>query len=311
MWLFSASFKSCLGLVATKLASILATSQRSLSSLADRCRVSNLGVSAINRCILCGQHSLASFSVCPLVFIQYYFCFFFGFFCYLHAARFYEYLWCALRSPEPNAKCAFWVKLYHKPRAACKAKWKVKNGRKYNNNNLQFYICMYIYVYIYLAVPKPKTKAKWSRRETRVTAIMQIYDQNSIMCLLERSCCAHASSGSSLSPFPSVTPPANVCGSPYLAAGTCWASCWAGRQLMLRSLTLKAKMLWFTHTHTHTQIQLWRNCICGAWHAFYVPLRAARGVALASLNQLTNKYLAASCHSKGRGGGDRKGVGGM
>lgn len=119
---FPASFKSCLGLVATKLASILATSQRSLSSLADRCRVSNLGVSAINRCILCGQHSLASFSVCPLVFIQYYFCFFFGFFCYLHAARFYEYLWCALRSPEPNAKCAFWVKLYHKPRAACKAK---------------------------------------------------------------------------------------------------------------------------------------------------------------------------------------------
>lgn len=102
-------------------------------------------------------------------------------------------------------------------------------------------------------------------------------------------------------------PPANVCGSPYLAAGTCWASCWAGRQLMLRSLTLKAKMLWFTHTHTHTQIQQWRNCICGAWHAFYVPLRAARGVALASLNQLTNKYLAASCHSKGRGWGRAEG----
>lgn len=93
----------------------------------------------------------------------------------------------------------------------------------------------------------------------------------------------------------------------YLAAGTCWASCWAGRQLMLRSLTLKAKMLWFTHTHTHTQIQQWRNCICGAWHAFYVPLRAARGVALASLNQLTNKYLAASCHSQGRGWGRAEG----
>lgn len=130
-------------------------------------------------------------SVCPLVFIQY----FFGY----YAARFYEYLWRALRSLESNAKCAFWVKLYHKPRAACKAEWKVKNGRKYNNNNVQFYICMYIY--IYLAVPKPKTKAKWSRRETRVTTIMQIYDQNSIMCLLERSCCAHASSGSTPPPF--------------------------------------------------------------------------------------------------------------
>jgi len=38
-----------------------------------------------------------------------------GFFGYLHAARFYEYL---SQLPESNAKCAFWVKLCHKPRAA-------------------------------------------------------------------------------------------------------------------------------------------------------------------------------------------------
>lgn len=138
-------------------------------------------------------------------------------------------------------------------RAKQSEKWKTAE----NTTTTILYIC----TYIYLAVPKPKTKAKWSRRETRVTAIMQIYDQNSIMCLLERSCCAHASSGSSLpTPLPPATSPANVCGSPYLAAGTCWASCWAGRQLMLRSLTLKAKMLWFTHTHTDTtvaQLHLW------------------------------------------------------
>lgn len=100
-------------------------------------------------------------------------------------------IFCAVRSPEPNAKCAFWVKLYHKPRAACKAKWKVKNGRKYNNNNILY---IHIYRIYFWLCTKPKTKAKWSRRESRVTAIMQIYDQNSIMCLLERSCCVHASS---------------------------------------------------------------------------------------------------------------------
>jgi len=48
-----------------------------------------------------------------------------GFFGYLHAARFYEYL---SPLPEPNAKCAFWVKLCHKPRAAnATKKGKTKN----------------------------------------------------------------------------------------------------------------------------------------------------------------------------------------
>lgn len=69
-------------------------------------------------------------------------------------------IFCAVRSPEPNAKCAFWVKLYHKPRAACKAKWKVKNGRKYNNNNsIQFYIYTYISC-IFLAVHKTQNQSK-------------------------------------------------------------------------------------------------------------------------------------------------------
>lgn len=248
---FSASFKSCLGLVATKLAPVLATSQRSLSSLADRCRVSNLGVSAINRCILCGHHSLAS-SLCLPFGIYSVFFFFLFFFGYLHAARFYEYLWRALRSPEPNAKCAFWVKLYHKPRAACKAKWKVKNGRKYNtNNNVQFYICMYIYVYVYRNIfgwaktqNQSKVKPAWNPRYGHNANLWSEFNYVLIGTQLLRSRFLWLSS------FPSAPPPANVCDSPYLAAGTCWASCWAGRQLMLRSLTLKAKMLWFTHTYT-------------------------------------------------------------
>lgn len=197
-------------------------------------------------------------SVCPLVFIQY----FFG---YLHAARFYEYLWRALRSLESNAKCAFWVKLYHKPRAACKAEWKVKNGRKYNNNNVQFYI----YVYIFGCAKtqnQSKVKPAWNPRYGHNANLWSEFNYVLIGTQLLRSrfLWLHPT------PIPPATSPANVCGCPYLVAGTCWASCWAGRQLMLRSLTLKAKMLWFTHTHTGTHREIHTDTTVAQLHLWCV-----------------------------------------
>jgi len=77
-------------------------------------------------------------------------------------------------TPGPIGKCAFWVKLWHKPPGF------PESWRSYR-------LCMQV---VNIKIKRnTKTKAESRQKPSEALAIMQIYDQNSIMCLLKRSCC--------------------------------------------------------------------------------------------------------------------------
>lgn len=139
-------------------------------------------------------------------------------------------------------------------RAKQSEKWKTAENTTTTTNNF-----IYMYVYIFGCAKtqnQSKVKPAWNPRYGHNANLWSEFNYVLIGTQLLRSRFLWLQPD----PSPPATSLTNVCGSPYLAAGTCWASCWAGRQLMLRSLTLKAKMLWFTHTHTDTtvaQLHLW------------------------------------------------------